>query len=340
MEENMNVQQTVNTTTQGSITLEGKTYLPLAVQEVTSANVGKQLEGLCAVESYNIGETAKGKPYISGVLRTILGKVTFKIWDMPFVDIFKNNDMRKSIICVLGTIKEYNGSLELHIVKIWGIPSDIVLDLNLFFPAVNCDSLFTQFCNTINTEMSLPYAQVLMSIFSTETSALETFKYAYAASGHHDALSGGLLNHTYKMLQIMVLVISQHPELQPYKDLLLLCCVLHDIGKIKEMVKGVYQPNAFNTHRILGLEFIFAQKALIVQQLGEDVYHRIVSVIVGHHGDFDCEPPTTIYAYIVHLVDMLDSQCTGISETLRDNSAKTSSTGEKFIKINDFKLTI
>ena len=51
-------------------------------------------------------------------------------------------------------------------------------------------------------------------------------------------------------------------------------------------------------------------------------YYEIVSVLQGHHGEFG-DAPVTVLAYIVHLIDMLDSQTTGIFDKIESNDVVT-----------------
>ena len=57
-----------------------------------------------------------------------------------------------------------------------------------------------------------------------------------AAVHYHDNKIGGLVNHTTKMLNILASLFDNHPELQECADLMAFSIVVHDIGKVLNIV--------------------------------------------------------------------------------------------------------
>jgi 3'-5' exoribonuclease len=98
--------------------------------------------------------------------------------------------------------------------------------------------------------------------------------------------------------------------------------LLHDIGKVDEMHFGIYQPLSAVTHRVLGLDYIFAMKDDIIAIYNEKWYRDLQSIIVEHHGEFG-DPCRTVPAYLVHKLDCLDSILTGIQQAVEDPSIDT-----------------
>lgn len=166
----------------------------------------------------------------------------------------------------------------------------------------------------------------------------ERFHKEYAAKSHHDNCSTGLLAHSCKCLQLY------NGIKRPYKifsderinDLMVISLVIHDIGKIFEMVNGVYQKNSYVTHRGLGLEYYAKYKDVIVETYDEDFYYMIFSVIQQHHGEYG-EEPRTLYAYIVHMIDDMESKMTSIDDWYEGRSENSEI---QFINLDDKKLNI
>jgi 3'-5' exoribonuclease len=118
--------------------------------------------------------------------------------------------------------------------------------------------------------------------------------------------------------------------------MLILGINLHDIGKIKEMKDGDYRKNSFVTHREFGVELLYANRALITEKFDDDFFYRLISIIRGHHDEYE-EKAKTVYAYIVHLIDMLDSQVTHILDVVEGEGLKEDSSGDKFVQARDAK---
>ena len=46
-------------------------------------------------------------------------------------------------------------------------------------------------------------------------------------------------------------------------------------------------------------------------------YLELIAIISQHHGEFG-ERPKTVYAYLVHVIDLLDSRVSGLQKKLDD----------------------
>ena len=62
---------------------------------------------------------------------------------------------------------------------------------------------------------------------------------------------------------------------------------------------------------------------LIIQCFDENFYYELISVLQGHHGKEWGDAPNTVLAYLVHLIDMVDSQTTGIFDKIERNEVVT-----------------
>ncbi|MDO5733982.1 MAG: HD domain-containing protein [Eubacteriales bacterium] len=134
-----------------------------------------------------------------------------------------------------------------------------------------------------------------------------------AASFHHDNRIGGLAHHSAKMLRILAAVIGNLPPLRKSIDLLFLGVVLHDIGKVFEYKDLAISEFWFSNHRARGIEFLAKYKERICKLYDEKFYRHLQAIIIGHHGDYG-DRPTTVATGIIHYIDTLESQATGLVE--------------------------
>ena len=272
------------------------------------------------VSSYNKLTKKDGSPYISGTFTKQSDILSFKVWDAPLVKGLIENNLVGQVVKISGSASTYLNTLDFKVTSIQPVGED-VCSKALFLKSADVENIFKEFTAFVTSELTPNAQKILFGIFQGEN-ILGRFKEEFAGSKMHDAQIGGLLNHTTKMLKIAKVVYENEPRmanLQYYKDMFYLSIVFHDIGKIYEMHLGVYQENSYVSHRILGVELLAKYKNAISQLFDEDFYYELISVLVGHHGEYG-DKPTTVLAYIVHLIDMLDSQTTGIFDKIETNN--------------------
>lgn len=271
------------------------------------------------------------------VFGTVMNKgveMPFKIWESDLVTLFSQHDFTGHVIKVSGSVVEYKEKLELKIANVsYSKEED---NPSQFFKSVNVDVVFDTFATFVNENLTEKAIALLMGIFKSEN-LFDRFKQEFAGARMHDAQVGGTMNHTTKMLFLAKALVTNDPRLLEAKDLLYLGVIFHDIGKLQEMQMGVYTEYSFVTHRAFGIELLVKYKQQICQTFNENFYYHLVAIIQGHHGKWG-EPPKTIWAYIVHLIDNLESATTGIFDRIESESVTTKST-QRTLKVDDMHLT-
>lgn len=254
--------------------------------------------------------------YLTGTFVKQDSSVSFKVWDDTLIKYMSEVSLAGRLVKIAGQTKTFSNQVEVHVSSVdVNVGSDI--SPVHFLKSVNVDSVFSEFTNFVNTELSENAIKILMGVFKQEN-LMTRFKEEFAGAKMHDAQVGGLMNHTLKMLKIAKVVYendNRFIKLPGYKDMLLLGIVFHDIGKLDEMRYGVYQPNTFVTHRITAVEMLSKYKEIISKMYDEKFYYQLIAIITGHHGEYG-DKPTTILAQIVHLIDMLESQTTQILDKI------------------------
>ena len=287
----------------------------------------------------------KKQDYGTGFIEDSTGTMPFKVWEADLVEQLKVNAVQGKVLSIDAECQfsTYSNCLELKITAVNGEIENP--NMELYVKSCDVEGNRVAFNNIVNSHMSPQYAQALMIILSQQYTEGEVqeklftkFKVEQAAHSVHDALRGGLLNHTLKMCKIMLTLIDNDKRLETYKNDLMLGVILHDIGKTMEYNIGEKTNIGFVTHHVLGVELIAKVKDMIIPLIGEDSYYRLLSVIQGHHGEYG-DRPTSIYAYIVHLVDMLDSKTTSIAEMIEHRSTSVYG-GNDTLKIDGYNLVI
>lgn len=314
----------------------------MEILNLSTIKSGDKIEGLATwvydctkLKNKNGGEYFKMKSYYRGI------SVSVMVW-MPNILLSKLNGKLTYTgpASITGTVKEYNGGLTIHLDSI-DILDEIEYPRYKFEKSADINSLYAKFMSFVSTELTPKGTKLIKDVFKNKN-ICERFKEEYAGASKHDAQHGGLLNHTLKMLRIARTVCENDDRLHlipDFTDLLYISIIFHDIGKIVEMKDGIYQPNSYVSHRIFGIEMVHDIKNEIVSTYDEDFYYQILDVLQGHHGEFE-QKPHTVFGYIIHIIDMLDSQTTGIFDALENNSGLVSTDVGTSIKVNDMYLNI
>lgn len=262
------------------------------------------------------------KPFVAGTIRDGGLTSNLKVWDADVVTFFQTHTLAGHSVKCSGRIDSYQGTIDVTLTGCFEV--DPVEDPPLsFYKSCDVPAVWNEFLATLQGTMSTKGMEVLQRVLTAAD--LGRFQQEFAGAKMHDAQIGGLLNHTTKMCKIAKVVLENEPRfatIPDSEDLLMLGVALHDVGKVKEMEFGVYQPNSFVTHRTLGIELLHSHKDFIVQTYSDKFYYMLLSVLQGHHGEFG-DAPTSVFAYFVHLIDMVDSQVTGVFDRIESGGANT-----------------
>lgn len=265
---------------------------------------GESFEGYVLIKGVTRSLTKTMKPYFSGTL-TAEVDIPYKVWDSvtAFATLEKNN-LENKVGYVTGTWNEYQGQFS---IQVQSIVEDVDGQFSIadFLPVVYNADVYWDTLKDMSGKFLSPEAMNIanVALFENEEVA-KLFRIEFAAKSHHDNCPSGLLAHTYKVCYLMQTCVAIYGGIVD-KNLLYLGALLHDIGKIREMNYGAYQPCSKVTHRFLGIEML--PKDLIVQTYGEDWYYELVSIMLQHHGEWG-DPCKTVSARIVNIVDEMEAK--------------------------------
>lgn len=138
-----------------------------------------------------------------------------------------------------------------------------------------------------------------------------------AAVRHHDNICGGLAHHTLKMLKIALVLAEIYPEITKHLDLFFMGIMFHDIGKVFEYRDLSVAKYWYANHRVRGIEILTNYRDILIKTYGEAFYRQLQAIIQGHHGEFQ-DRPTTVATMIVHYIDTIESQITGMLKRLEE----------------------
>lgn len=288
-----------------------------------------QVRGVVYASSFAIKTTPKAGKFIDGTL-LVGNKIPFKSWGNSDAFAFFSENLGNTGAClILADVNMYNGILSLVVKSAEPVEG---FELRDFLKVKYNTEFFGNALRNITDGVLSPKGKELLDIlFYNNIHLFDKFSSAFCASKMHDACVGGLLAHTYKMMSVVPFVINTYPNLfkqldnsmtvSDAKDLLTIGVLLHDIGKLVELDEVGNYTDCGNcvTHRILGLDLLFESKDLIHRYYSEKFYRHLQAIIVQHHGDYE-EKCRTLFARLVHIIDMFESSLTVLDDTMCDST--------------------
>lgn len=198
-------------------------------------------------------------------------------------------------------------------------------DLKNFIPHTKKDVnvLEAELLELIEKVQEPSIKQLLETIFLDEKTYDDFIVHSAGKSVHHGYLNG-LLEHTITVTKLGLAMADLYENAQ--KDLVIAGCLLHDIGKLRELT--TFPRNDYSDegqligHLVIGAEIIH-DAASQIEGFPAEIEMLLKHVVIAHHGEYEYaspKRPKCIEAMIVHLADFSDSRLKMIDELLETSS--------------------
>lgn len=265
-----------------------------------------------------------GGPYLALEFLDKTGRISAKVWDNA--DAVSKILKEGKVFRVTGQVNEWNGHKEIKVDSIReASPQDKDFSEADFIEqaAFDTEKLFDQVVELLDTHIQDSFLRQLVELFSRQYR--ETFQKHYGAQKLHHAYMGGLLQHTASMLRFAV-VAADHYALD--KDLLLIGVLFHDVGKIQEFTISptleLTMEGGLIGHIMIS-QRIFLELKNKIDHFPEELSLKIQHLIVSHHGEKEFgspEVPKTLEAYTLHVIDLLDSRLSIMTDAIKQAEGK------------------
>lgn len=260
-----------------------------------------------------------GKPYLTLRLMDKSGEVDCKIWDNidQVSSLFEKNDF----VAITAKASVYLGKMQLVISELNRMPEEEVI-LADFLPETD-RSIKEMECEleALLATVTDPHLDALLRSFFNDPEFMPLYRMAPAAKGMHHVYLGGLLEHSLAVARLVDVVAPLYGGFN--RDLLIAGALLHDAGKVREMLYArsfdYSDEGKLIGHITIGVEMINERIAALPAfpaELGMLLKHMILS----HHGQYEYgspKRPKTIEATVLSYLDDLDSKINGIRTHIR-----------------------
>jgi 3'-5' exoribonuclease len=282
-------------------------------------------------------KTREGKPYFRVTFKDASRESTIPIWNdspwyLPCTE-WETGQFYK----VRGTLKEsqYGSQLELKKIRP-AIPEDIAdgYDPLALLPSTkyNVVDLFNELLQMAREHIQQPaLVQLIEQIFRDYREQLLEMP---AAVHHHHAFRGGFLEHVHSVTRNAIFLAQKYGESYPEvltqncRDLVIAGAMLHDIGKLQELITtpggAIYSAaGELIGHAVLGRDLI--RKMAELHAIPPDILLRLEHIVVSHQRTPEWgapKPPMTLEALLVYYADDLDARAQMLVEALeKDHTA-------------------
>lgn len=271
--------------------------------------------GELLISQASIRKTKTGKDYLDCTLTDGRSTINAKMWDTSEVP-------AGPVVHIEAVVTEFNNTLQLTLTSCE--MSDVTIEQFAPTRGYDLDAAYAYLVNMANT-LDEGCKGFVDELFFDNEEAL--FK-ATAAVGMHHVQAGGLIQHTYEVVNYAV-QICEAQEQQGLslinKSLLIAGAMLHDIGKLV-----TYQCNEqtsqfemtmqgkFYEHIVAGIQMVAASDAASkYPQIALLLEH----IIAAHHGKLEYGSPVVpciVEAMVINFADELSAKTDMILKALED----------------------
>ena len=289
------------------------------IQFVDQLKEGDRLDDFFLVKTARLAETRAGKPYLILEVVDRTGEIGGPIWDQ--VEKLQGVCQVGQFVHLSGQVQSYQNKLQLKIDAARAVDRN---EVDLAYFVLVCDQdreRLAMDLQALVASVKNPYLKKLLQVFFKKGPLWPRFQDAPAAKGIHHAYLGGLLEHSLSVARIAESLAAHYSGVD--RSLLLAGALLHDIGKVDELVMEVavidYTPQGrLKGHLVMGSEMV-AEAAGDIKDFPPELLTQLQHLILSHHGRQEFGSPTvpmTVEAFILSFVDDLDAKM-NLMEQLR-----------------------
>ncbi len=266
-----------------------------------------------------------GGKYLALVLTDRTGSMEARMWDnaAEASPEFEQGDVVK----LKAQVCRYQERLQMKVERIRAA-LDGEYDPADFLPATtkDVDVLWAEL-NAYVDSFRDPHLKALLRAFLDDPEIVSAFRQAPAAKAMHHAWLGGLLEHVVSLMGVCELAAKHYPEV--HRDLLLTGALLHDIGKLHELVwKKSFDytiQGQLLGHITIGYGMI-EKKLETLADFPPRLRVLVEHMVLSHHGHYEFGSPKLPMipeAILLHYLDDMDAKM----QTVRSEFSRAATAG-------------
>jgi len=283
-------------------------------QYISGLQEGARVSSVFALRTRELRSTRSGEAYLTMELADRTGRISAVMF-RP--DRQAEAVPAGTVIHVDGTVTSYRGVLRVSATTLRAARTYEPEDL---LPAGQRDTteMIAELRSLIRIVKDPGLSALLKAVFGDRT-FMRRFRRCPAAQSFHHAYLGGLMEHTISVARICRGLAALYPQTDA--DLLVAGALLHDIGKVDELVWDTAidftDEGRLLGHVVLGERRVQRAVEALGKGISQGLATRLSHILVSHHGELEWgspKRPSTLEALLLHHADNLDAKAAGFSE--------------------------
>ncbi|MFP5385839.1 MAG: 3'-5' exoribonuclease YhaM family protein [Bacteriovoracia bacterium] len=281
----------------------------------------EEIESIFLVKIINTMEDKSGKKYFNIILTDSTGDLESRLWQYsPEVE---SNITKNSFVKVKGKLNFYQGRKQFIVTQIHKLDQgEVNLDDFIMKASEDPEVMYKKLLKIVD-DLSDVYIRDLLRNIITDGEIARRLKTWQAGKTIHHAYQSGLLEHILSCTEL-ALTLSKHYRVN--HNYVVAGCILHDLCKIYELTDGINveytEEGKLVGHLVKGLEIVdrFSYK---IKNFPHYLKMHLKHILLSHHGEYEYgspKIPQTSEAYLVHLIDLMDSKMSTMDQIRRTDA--------------------
>lgn len=269
----------------------------------------EEIESVFLIKIMNTMEGKDGKKYFNIIFTDATGDLEARLWQYS-VEVEKNIQ-KGHFVKAKGKLNFYQGRKQFilsHMEKL--SPEEVNQSDFIMKSAEDPEIMFKKVLKIVDA-LSDVYIRDLLKNILTDGEISRRLKTWQAGKSIHHAYRSGLLEH---ILSCSHLAINLSKHYRVNENYVVAGCVLHDLCKIYELTDGINvdytEEGKLVGHLVKGLEIV-DRYSYKIKNFPHHIKLHLKHILLSHHGEYQYgspKIPQTSEAYLVHLIDLMDSK--------------------------------
>jgi 3'-5' exoribonuclease len=283
----------------------------------------EEIESIFLVKIINLMEDKSGKKYFNIILTDSSGDLESRLWH--YTSEIEASITKNTFVTVKGKLNFYQGRKQFVISHIQKLDtSEVNMDDFIMKATENPEVMYKKLLSIVDGLTDVYIRDLLRNII-TDGEIARRLKTWQAGKTIHHAYRSGLLEHILSCTEL-ALTLSKHYRVN--ENYVVAGCILHDLCKIYELTDGINveytEEGKLVGHLVKGLEIV-DRYSYKIKNFPYYMKIHLKHILLSHHGEYEYgspKIPQTSEAYLVHLIDMMDSKM-GSLELIRKTDSAT-----------------
>lgn len=267
-------------------------------------------------------EGKDGKSYLNLILADNSGEIEARKWHgaETIIGQIRSGD----VVIVNGKMNQFQGRLQIIVSEMSKLNEDQIKREDYIQKSGSApEAMFLELVNIV-TKLEEVYIKDLLLSMLHDPEIARRLKLWQAGKSIHHAYQSGLLEHILSCTNL-ALILSPHYKVN--RSYVVAGCILHDLCKIYELTEGPVvdytDEGKLVGHLVQGLELV-DQFAYKIKNFPHNVKLHLKHILLSHHGEYEYgspKIPSTSEAYLVHLIDYMDSKMSSLEQVKKNDSS-------------------